>query len=257
MQITQRLALITGASDGIGAACAGELRRRGARLVLTGRSQAKLELVAQSGDTVLAGDLMDAAFRCRLIAESGAVDLLVNCAGVGLYAPASRTEMGPLREMFELNLFAAVDLTQRVLPGMRGRGRGVVVNVSSIAGQITLPWMTFYSASKFALNSFTEGLRSELRGTGVHVMAVCPGYVKTEFQAHVLAGDPPESIRNAKRFGVSAEQCARAMADGVEREARTVVTPGSARLLVGLARLAPGVVESQLAAMNRRLEAET
>ena len=254
MLTRDKLVLITGASDGIGAACANEFRRRGARLILTGRTPAKLERVSQAGETQIAGNLTDGTFLAKLAEYP--VDILVNCAGVGLYGPPSRTDLELMRRMFEVNFFAAVALTSRIVPGMKERGRGVVVNVSSVAGLVTLPWMTYYSASKFALNSYTEGLRSDLKGTGVHVMAVCPGYVKTDFQAHVLEGDPPESIRKAKRFAVTAEQCAAALADGVEREARTVVTPGSTRLLVGLARLVPGVVESQLAAMNRRLETE-
>jgi short-subunit dehydrogenase len=158
--------------------------------------------------------------------------------------------------MFEVNFFAAVDLSQRACAIMRPQGGGMIVNISSIAGRITLPWFTLYSASKFALTSFTEGLRAELGGTGVRAMVVSPGYVRTGFQEHVLAGTPPSELKRARRFAASAEACARAVARGIEEDKNEVVTPWSGRMLIWAARWWPGLVSWQLARMNRSLEGQ-
>jgi short-subunit dehydrogenase len=158
--------------------------------------------------------------------------------------------MEEARTLMELNFFAVLGLTQLVAPHMRARRSGMIVNVGSIAGKMTLPWMTMYSASKYAVGSLTEGLRMELMGDGVRTMLVCPGYVKTGFQAHVLAGETPEKVRKGKRFAITAAECASAIRRGVERNARTVVTPRAGWLLVSAMRLFPSLVERQMAGMN-------
>jgi short-subunit dehydrogenase len=182
------------------------------------------------------------------------VDALLNNAGIGLYAPSHEAPLDDTRYLFELNLFAPLALIQSVVPEMRRQGGGMIVNVSSIAGKVTLPWLTLYSASKFALGSMGEGLRMELKKDKILVMTVCPGYVKTRFQDHVLSGRPPQSIRDAKQFAITAEQCARAIADGMERDARTVLAPRAGWLFVGMARLFPALVDWQLTRMLHRSE---
>ncbi len=260
MQIQGSVALITGASEGIGAACAESFRRRGARLVLVARSLAKLERLAGAETLIAPGDITHAEDRERVIAAAierfDAIDILINNAGVGLYAPALRAPLDDVRRMFELNVFAALGMSQLTAPHMVRQGRGMIVNVSSIAGKMTLPWFTMYSASKYALGSMTDGLRMELRRCGVRTMTVCPGYVRTGFQDHVIAGSPPPSIRRARRFAISAADCAEAIARGVERNARTVVTPRSGWLLIALQRAFPRLFDAQLARMLVRLEGE-
>lgn len=257
MQIRDSVALITGGSRGIGAACAAEFRRRGARVALAARSREKLEAVAAAGDLILAGDVTDAEFRCHAVEETvarfGRIDILVNNAGIGLYAPSWCAPMEDIRAMVELNLMAAIGMIQEAVPYMRKQRRGLIVNVGSMAGKVTLPWLTLYSATKYALGSLTDGLRMELAPDGVGAMLVCPGYVKTEFQEHVLGGRPPERIRTAKEFLITPERCAVDIAEGVERGARTVVTPGTGWWLVALARLAPRLVDSQLARLYHSL----
>ena len=256
MQMAGRVALITGASQGIGAACAEVFRRRGAKLALTARSEAKLRAAGGTDAFVVAGDLTNPADRRRIVDETvasyGSIDILVNNAGVGLYSSASKSPLSQAREMFELNFFAALEMTQLVVPHMRRQKRGTIVNVGSIAGKITLPWFTLYSASKYALGSLTDGLRMELKRDGIHAMTVCPGYVRTDFQAHVLGGRPPESMRRGRAFAIGAEQCAEAIARGVERDARTVVTPRTGWLIIALARLLPSLVDGRLERMQER-----
>ena len=110
--------------------------------------------------------------------------------------------------------------------------------------------MTVYSVSKYALGSLTEGMRMELMGSGVRTMIVCPGYVKTAFQAHVISGKAPDSVIRQRRFAIETQACATAIRRGVERDARTVVTPAAGWALAAASRLFPGIVEKRLARIN-------
>jgi short-subunit dehydrogenase len=250
LRIDGKVVLITGASEGIGAACAQIFRQRGARLSLIARNEEKLRANAGHGDLTTAGDLRDPAVRKLFVERSlerfGAVDVLVNNAGVGLYVPAWRAPLEQAREMFELNFMAPLDLIQQVVPPMRAARSGFIVNVGSIAGKVTLPWFTLYSASKYAIGSLTDGLRMELRSFGIQTMTVCPGYVKTRFQENVVAGSPPKLAGLRARWAITPEKCAEDIARGIERSARTVVTPATGWLLIALERVLPGVVDRRL-----------
>ncbi|HWC95466.1 MAG TPA: SDR family NAD(P)-dependent oxidoreductase [Candidatus Sulfopaludibacter sp.] len=253
MKLAGKVVVITGASQGIGAACAAEFLRAGARLSLSGRSEERLRQVAGDG-LCTAGDLTDPAVRRLLVDRTleryGAIDVLINNAGVGLYRPAWETPLEEVRALMELNFFAALGLTQLVVPHMRQRRSGMIVNVGSIASKLTLPWMTIYSASKGALDTLTDGLRMELLRDGVRTMLVCPGYVKTGFQKNVLEGQPPEKVLQGRKMAITPEECAVAIRRGVERNARTVHAPHAGWLLVAAMRLFPSMVERRMAQMN-------
>jgi short-subunit dehydrogenase len=255
MQIDGKVVLITGASEGIGAACAREFRKRGARLSLTARSEDKLKEVGGTESAVTAGDLKDPEVRRHAIERTldrfGAIDILINNAGIGMYAPAWQAPLNEAHTLFELNFFAPLAMIQLAVPHMRQSGGGMVVNIGSIAGKVTLPWFTLYSATKSALGSLTEGLRMELADDGIRTMIVCPGYVKTGFQGHALVGQPPDRLLRGKKFAITPEQCAEAVARGVERNARTVVTPASGWALILAQRLFPSLVESQMKKIHR------
>lgn len=255
MIIDRKVVLITGASEGIGAACAREFRLRGARLSLNARSEDKLKEVGGPDALAEAGDIALPEVRRRVVERTlerfGAIDILINNAGIGLYAPAWEAKPADARALFELNFFAALDMIRLVVPHMRERRSGMVVNIGSIAGKVTLPWFTLYSASKFALGSLTEGLRMELAADGIRMMLVCPGYVSTAFQSHALAGAAPDRLLRGRRFAITAEQCAAAVARGVERDARTVVTPRIGWALIAAVRLFPRIVEAQMAKIRR------
>ncbi len=255
MQIKDRVVLITGASEGIGAACAVEFEKRGARLSLVARNAKKLAAVVGPDALRTVGDITSTETRrnvvARTMAHFGDIDIVINNAGIGLYAPAWSAPMPETRKLFDLNFFAPLALTQLVVPYMRERKRGMIVNISSIAGKVTLPWFTLYSVSKFALGSLTDGLRMELKPYGIHAMTVWPGYVKTEFQAHALGSRPPAPILSGRRFAITPEECAEAIARGVERDARSVIVPRIGWVLIGLSWLLPGVLESRLVAINQ------
>jgi len=254
MRLDGKVVLITGASEGIGAACAAEFASAGARLALTARSADGLARAGGNDALIAAGDLTLEQTRRNVVERTlerfGAIDILINNAGVGLYGHSWTASMEDVRYLMELNFFALLGMIQLVAPHMRARRSGMIVNVGSIGGKIPLPWLTLYSASKYAVTALTEGLRMELRGAGVKTMLVCPGYVITGFQQHVRAGQAPDSVVRARRMAISPEECARAIRRGVEREARTILAPKSGWLLVAAARLFPSLVEARMAEMN-------
>ena len=223
MRLDGKVAIVTGASEGIGASLAHALAPAAAQSsVFWPRDPKKNSaswLVANA--LITAGDLLDPrpAVGCGAHDERfGRIDLLINNAGVGLYAPSHTAPMDEARRMWELNFFAPLDLIQRVAPSMKQQRSGVIVNVGSIAGKMTLPWFTLYSASKYAIGSLTDGLRMELRSFGIHTMTVCPGYVNTRFQQNVLHGTPPALAGRSQTVGNLAGKMRRRYRHGVSNE---------------------------------------
>ena len=243
------MVLITGASRGIGAACADSFGRRGALLSLAARSS-----IARADALCVEVDITDSASRELLVQRTldhyGRIDILVNNAGSGIYGATADTDLRRMQDLFALNLFAPVALIQLILPSMRVQGSGAIVNVSSIAAEIVLPWMTAYSASKAALSAFSSGLYRELADTPIQVTDVLPGYIKTNFQ-NVAEGTPPAGVLRARKRAITAEQCAEAIVRGVERGARTVVAPPYGWVGIIAQRLLPYLVDSPLIKMNR------
>ncbi|HYP07173.1 MAG TPA: SDR family NAD(P)-dependent oxidoreductase [Bryobacteraceae bacterium] len=250
MRLDGKVAIVTGASEGIGAALVHALRARGAKLAITARSAEKLALVAGSDGLAIPGDLTEEATRQAVIDGTierfGRIDILINNAGVGLYAPSHATPVSEARRLWELNFFTPLDMIQRATVHMKRQRSGSIVNVGSIAGKVTLPWFTLYSASKYAIGSMTDGLRMELRSFGIHTMTVCPGYVNTRFQSNVIIGAPPPLAGAARRWAISPEKCAKDIVRGIESGKRTVVTPASGWALIVLERLFPTLVDRQL-----------
>lgn len=256
MQIEGKVTLITGASEGIGAACAAEFARAGARLSLTARSEDGLRAAAAGTGALLTPCDITSPESRRVVVERtlerfGAIDILINNAGAGLYLPSWSAPMDEVRRLMELNFFAVVAMIQLVVPHMRACRSGLIVNIGSIAGKVPLPWLTLYSASKFAVSALTEGVRMELKRDGIGALIVCPGYVNTGFQQHARGGPAPAALRRGRRFAITADQCAVAIRRGVERGARTVVTPRAGWLFILAMRLFPSFVESQMAALNQ------
>jgi hypothetical protein len=227
-------ALVTGASSGIGAAIAGELGSRGYSLVLVARREERLrslatDITAEHGveAEVITADLSTESERDRLQSELGgrgrAVELLVNNAGFGHQADFNRSPRERMGEMVRLNVEAVVDLTSRFVGQMVDRGRGSVINIASTAAFQPLPGSAVYAASKAFVLSFSEAIRTELRGSGVTITAVCPGPVKTEFTDVAGVGGVEERTPGA--VWMSAEEIARHAVDGAMNDKRVVV-PG-------------------------------
>ncbi len=190
-QLANQVVLITGASAGIGEATARRLVRGGARVVISARRLDRLQALAReldpSGASVLAvaGDITQDADRRALVAAAlakfGRIDALVNNAGYGTRGPVEIVPVDLIRKNFETNVFSLIALTQLVVPAMRERGRGCIVNIGSVAGKIARPLSSVYDSTKHALEALTDGLRGELKPFGVHVTLVRPGFIITEF----------------------------------------------------------------------------
>jgi uncharacterized protein len=193
MSTTKPVALVTGASSGIGAEFARALAARGDDVVVVARDSTRLDALAEGLEKehganveILSADLTSkkgrAVVESRLESAEPAVDLLVNNAGFGTYGKfAELPREGEAREI-RLNVLAVAQLSHAALPGMIDRGRGGIINVSSLAGYQPTPLNATYGGTKAFVTSFSQALHEELRGTGVKVMVLCPGFTRTEFQ---------------------------------------------------------------------------
>lgn len=220
-------------------------------MVLTARRRDALEAVAAEigGARVFEADLANGAslqsFCARILEETAGLDVLVHSAGVGLYAPSYASDPQAVRSLMALNFHAPVEITGRLLPRMAPGA--AVVTVSSLAGKIPLPGLTVYSASKFALNAFADGLRMEISARGIHVLNVCPCYIDTPFVSNLLQGTAPPEMPGSRRFSVSVHECAEAIHLGLRKRKRTVVLPRIGWLVVGLERLFPATLDARMA----------
>ena len=228
LALTKPVALITGASAGLGAEFARQLSKRGHSLVLTARRKERLEaLAAELGNArVVAIDLSQHDAAAKLIADLDAageqVAVLVNNAGFGLIGRFAKREPGRLREMIDLNVGTLTDLCRLVTPQMIERGSGGIINVASTAAFQPGPNMAVYFATKAYVLSFTEALHEELKPHGVHVSCLCPGPTHTEFGEVAGFGG-----RNGlfDRVAMEAPQVVEAGLKGLDRN-RAVVVPG-------------------------------
>ena len=241
MRVTGCSAVVTGASSGIGRETALLLAGKGARVRAVARSRSALEELAGHHGGIIphVADLSDEAERAALVDQAGEVDVLVNNAGLGWTGLVEDMPAERVRTLFEVNVLALVDLTQRLLPGMLTRGRGHVVNMASVASWVATPPLTVYSATKFAVQGFSDGLRRETAGRGVVVTTVNPGPIATRFWAQARGGYRPsqELDDDDSKPGFPPSLVARA----VVRAVRLGAVPGYQTIAVpralGLARL--------------------
>lgn len=262
--------LVTGATSGLGRAAATLLAEQGYRVFAAGRSserRAALDALARERKLALTAielDVRDDASVDRAMAQieaaGASVDVLVNNAGLAYVIPVEEIRLADLQQQFETNFFGAVRLTQRVLPSMRARRRGRIINMSSLAGRLALPLFGPYSGSKFALEGMTDALRLEVYPFGIEVVLIEPGYIATDMEktALELSGGYRENMergpyagvykrfvrswrRNASRAKTTPEDCARVILRAIRDtppRARYQVTLGSEFFLWGM-RLLP------------------
>jgi NAD(P)-dependent dehydrogenase (short-subunit alcohol dehydrogenase family) len=182
------VALVTGTSSGIGRAAALELHRRGFVVYATARDVAGVDDLAAGGIKTLALDVTDEESMASVVsaieAEHGAVDVLVNNAGFELVGPVEEVPIGEVRRLFDTNVFGLIRLTQLVLPAMRRRRRGRIINVASIYGRLAVPGGAFYGASKHAVEGFSEALRLEVEPYGIDVTLIEPAATRTRLRAN-------------------------------------------------------------------------
>jgi short-subunit dehydrogenase len=242
----EKVVLITGASDGIGASCAKLIGQRGAKLSLTALPDEAFKAEESDSRIVVPGDITSAATRAeivdRTIRRFGRIDVLINNAGVGQYGYPTEVDTEISKRMFDVNVFSALALTQLVVPHMREKKSGTIVNIGSVGGKVSLPWAVMYCATKWALHCVDDSLHRELQGTGIRVMKVCPGIVDTKFRDHVLAGNAPGRVEDIRRV-VTPDQVAAAVIRGVERRKRTVFVPRIGFVFTSLDFFAPRVMD--------------
>lgn len=187
--------IVTGASSGIGRSTALLLARRGADVIAVGRNEERLREVAdRSGHiTPLVADVRDEAGRDLILDAAGdRVDALVNNAGVGWFGLVEAMPAGDVRNLYDTNVIALIDLASRVLPGMIERRRGHICNIASVAGFVSVPPVSVYCSTKFAVQGFSQGLRREVGGRGVVVSCINPGPVATRWMNRAFVSDRME-----------------------------------------------------------------
>lgn len=242
--------IITGASRGIGAATARLLSAHGVRVVLVARSRADLHALAATlpGEALVwCADVCQPATMRALVADVvgryGAIDGIINNAGIGLAAYVATLDPADLATLLAVNVYGALHLTQAALPPMRRQGYGHIINISSVLAARSLPGVGGYAASKAALEGLSDALRVEVRGTGIAVTVVRPGRTATAFAQHRL-GTLREQWRPP---AVPPARVARAVWRAIQTRPRTAyVTPTDWGMLLA-ARLAPHLADAVLA----------
>ena len=244
--------MITGASMGIGEAIAGVFAKEGASVVMLSRDSSRAESArARIGlldrTVALSCDVRHSEEIDRVISLTlhhfQRIDVWINNAGHGLLDSVTQMEMSACRDLFETNFFGAVSAMKAVIPVMQQQGGGAIINISSVAGHIPLPFHASYSASKFALNALGKAARVELKKDNIHVLTVCPGYVRTAFGQNAVRGKNVKTVRPESVRGITAERVAKATLQGYLKGKREVIVPWTMHLPVKFYQMFPAVVE--------------
>jgi short-subunit dehydrogenase len=260
MELSGKVVVITGASMGIGEAIAQLFAEQGANVVLLSRDSSR----AEAARNRIGFPDRTAAFSCdvrhseeidRVIGLTlhhfRRIDVWINNAGHGLLDSISQMDMAAVHEMFETNFFGAVTAMQKVIPIMMQQGSGTIINISSVAGHIPLPFHAAYSASKFALNAIGKAARVELKKSGIHVLTVCPGYVRTAFGENAIRGHEMKNVRPNSVRGISPDRVAHATLHAYLKKKREVIVPWTMHVPVKLYQLFPGLVEWAMGGMAK------
>ena len=253
MRLQGKVAVVTGASMGIGEAIAKRFCQEGASVVLASRDLARTEAARArigSPERTLAV-VCDVRERRQLdalaqqaLSRFGRLDIWVNNAGHGLLDSVAAMDMAQCRAMFDTNLFGAVEGMQAAAAVMQPQGGGSIINISSVAGHIAVPYMAAYCATKHALNAMSKAARMELGGAGIHVMTVCPGYIRAEFSVNAMKGSEVRRMGENLRRGITAERVADAVLRGFLRRKRELVVPASNWLAIKAYQHMPQLVEA-------------
>jgi short-subunit dehydrogenase len=252
MDLSGKVVVVTGASMGIGEAIAKLFADQGASVVMLSRDAGRVEAArgrVGHGERTLAMacDVRHREDVDRVIGLTvhhfRRIDVWVNNAGHGLLDSVAHVDMAACREMFDTNFFGAVGAIQAVIPVMRQQSGGTIINISSVAGHIPIPFHGAYSATKFALNAMGKAAGVELKKDGIHVLTVCPGYVRTAFSENAIRGNDLKRVRPESVRGITAERVARATLRGYLKKKREVIVPWTMYLPVRIYQHFPGLVE--------------
>lgn len=240
-----KVVVITGATSGIGLAIARTMAAEGARVVGTGRDQARLMALGADVELALTMDVTDddsvLMAAAAILDGPGVPDVLINNVGVGLFESWDHTSLSDYQHIMDVNLFGTIRVIQALLPAMVEQGRGAVVNVASVAGKRAYPKHTAYCASKHALLGYTKGLRKDLQGSGVDVISVCPPAVDTPFFEN--AGFADYKAKHPGLKLMSAQTVADLTLEAIERRDRERILGARAKTLWFLDTFLPGGVD--------------
>ncbi|MEJ7710768.1 MAG: SDR family oxidoreductase [Pyrinomonadaceae bacterium] len=225
MDLKAKSAIVTGGTKGIGRAIAEALMREGANVCISARRGDEVELAVSELNRMDAGQAAGVVCDVRseeevealiehAVDEFGGVDILINNAGVGIFKPVEETSPEEFRTVLETNLFGVFYCCHYVIPEMKKRGGGYIINISSLAGTNAHPRMASYNASKFGLNGFSEALMQEVRADGIKVSYIMPGSVNTYFR-----GDEPQADKN---WQLQPEDIARVVLDLLHHDERSL-----------------------------------
>ena len=260
MELVGKVVVVTGASMGIGEAISKLFAEEGASVVLLSRDAARAEAARgrigfPDRTAALSCDVRHSEEIDRVLALTlhhfKRIDIWVNNAGHGLLDSVAQTDMQVCHEMFETNFFGAMSAMQAVIPVMRQQGGGSIINISSVAGHIPVPFHASYSATKFALNAIGKAAGVELKKDAIHVLTVCPGYVRTAFSENAVRGNELKKVRPVSVRGITAERVARATLNGYLKQKREVIVPWTMHVPVKLYQLFPALVERAMGRMAK------
>lgn len=255
MDFKDKVVIITGATSGIGEACAAAFGKEGAKVVITGRNQLKLDntlVNLQKEGVECIGILADAGVEedNKKVAEEtikkwGRIDVLVNNAGISMRALFEDLDMDVFRKVMDTNFWGTVYATKYCLPEIL-KSKGSIIGVSSINGFRGTPARTAYTASKFAMNGFFESLRTEVMKRGVHVLVVCPGFTASNIRNIALTADGSsqgESPREEDKM-MSAEEVAMEILKATQKKKRDLILTRQGKLAAFLNKWMPGMMDN-------------
>ena len=258
MDLTGKVVVITGASMGIGEAIAKEFIDRGANVVFSSRDLQRTEGARQrvgglERSIAVACDVTKRADIANLSAQALSrfqrVDVWVNNAGYGLMDSVESMDMRECRRMFDTNLFGTIDAMQLVIPVMKKQSSGTIINIASTAGHIAVPFMAAYCATKHAMRAIGNAARVELRGTGVNVLTVCPGYISTDFSVNAVKGKEQLRLGAAVKRRITPDRVARAVVRGYLGGKREMSVPWRDHIVIKLYENLPRAVDFAMARM--------
>ena len=243
-----RVVWITGASSGIGKACAMACSQQGAKVILSARNEQKLKEVSNelSGESsILPLDVSDApsisSKTKEAISTFGQVDVLINNAGISQRGLVRETTLEVDRRIFEVNFFGNIAITKELLPHMTSRGSGNIAVISSIAGKLATAGRSAYAASKHALHGYYDALRAEVSDDGIGIHMICPGYVKTDISINALSGDGKAHgvMDPNQNAGISAEACANSIVEAIKSGKKEVHLGKMEKIAVQIRKVSP------------------
>ncbi len=260
MDCADKVVVVTGGSMGIGEAIARAFAERGAAVVITSRDTERAEAARNrigfpQRTLATACDVRYREDLDRLMGITlhnfGHVDVWVNNAGYGFMESVARADMAEGRKLFETDVFGAIEGMQVASAAMKQQRSGTIINISSVAGNLTLPYMAVYCAAKAALNASSKGARMELAPYGIRVLNVCPGFIATDFGKNAYKGAERMRISVAARRSIGAERVAQAVLRGYLKNSREVVVPWYYHALIGFYHVAPRLFEYGVMRMMR------